>query len=119
MYRLRIKLKLRYAILCVILLYYIYKLLLFIGKEFVAQTIKNLAIEWPGLCIINGRPRHPQSQGLIERANWDLTRRLGKMVHSTGKDWPDALKFTVYGLNTSISTVTGILHYITNYIYFF
>jgi len=36
------------------------------GKEFTANVIKDLKITWPGLLIINGRPRHPQSQGLVE-----------------------------------------------------
>ena len=36
------------------------------GKEFVAMVIKELASIWKGLIIINGRPRHPQSQGCVE-----------------------------------------------------
>lgn len=31
-----------------------------------------------GMHIVHGRPRHPQSQGLIERANAILTDALGK-----------------------------------------
>ena len=35
------------------------------GKEFTAQVINNLSLLWPGLVIIHGRPRHPESQGKI------------------------------------------------------
>ena len=42
------------------------------GKEFVAMVIKELASIWKGLVIINRRPRHPQSQGCVERGNGDL-----------------------------------------------
>ena len=50
------------------------------GKEFVAAVIEELTKAWPGLTIIHGRPRHPQSQGCVERANGDLQRRLGKWL---------------------------------------
>ncbi|CAM4932727.1 unnamed protein product [Rotaria socialis] len=34
-----------------------------------ANIILNLKLNWPDLIITNGRPKYPQSQGLIERAN--------------------------------------------------
>src|SRR6266498_5700121 len=46
------------------------------GKEFTASIISNLVELWPGLKLINGRPRHPQSQGLVERANSILEKKL-------------------------------------------
>ncbi|CAF1326105.1 unnamed protein product [Didymodactylos carnosus] len=42
------------------------------GKEFVAQVIKDLRNTWKDLVITNGRPCHPQTQGLVERANHTL-----------------------------------------------
>ena len=39
------------------------------GKEFIAQTIKELIVLWPSVKIINGCPQHLQSQGLVEQAN--------------------------------------------------
>ncbi|CAG8657109.1 7947_t:CDS:2, partial [Diversispora eburnea] len=48
------------------------------GKEFVAQVIKELIELWPSVTIINGWPRHPQSQGLVERANGILEQKLDK-----------------------------------------
>lgn len=42
--------------------------------------------------IINGRPRHPQSQGLIERSNAVVQKMLGKWQESNSTlDWPSGL----------------------------
>ncbi|CAG8718614.1 5592_t:CDS:1, partial [Dentiscutata heterogama] len=38
-------------------------------KEFIAQVIKELIALWLSVRIINGCPRHPQSQGLVEHVN--------------------------------------------------
>ena len=47
------------------------------GKEFVNITIKVCLKSWSGNCsIINGRPRHPQTQGLIEQANGTVETML-------------------------------------------
>ncbi len=41
------------------------------GKEFVNKIIHGCIENWPGKCvIINGRPRHPQSQGLVEQERY-------------------------------------------------
>ena len=43
------------------------------GREFVNAIIKDLLQNWDGLCkTINGRPRHPQSQGAVERGNQEI-----------------------------------------------
>ena len=39
----------------------------------VVGRIKRL---WPGCVIVRGRPRHPQTQGSIERANKDVEEML-------------------------------------------
>ena len=39
------------------------------GREFVNKVIDEMKLLWPNLKIINGRARHPQSQGSIERSN--------------------------------------------------
>ena len=46
------------------------------GKEFAAQIIKDLIALYPKIVIINGRPRHPQSQGLVEKGNDILEMKL-------------------------------------------
>ncbi|CAF1066503.1 unnamed protein product [Adineta ricciae] len=70
------------------------------GREFVNELINSLEVDFPGIKeklnmtyslpyantvldsvgmhIVHGRPRHPQTQGLIERANAILTDALGK-----------------------------------------
>lgn len=54
--------------------------------------ILDLKLIWPQLLIINGRPRHPQSQGLVERSNAVAQNMLGKW-QDTNKtmDWPRGL----------------------------
>ena len=34
------------------------------GREFTANVIREVCELWPGITIIRGRPRHPQSQGI-------------------------------------------------------
>ena len=72
------------------------------GKEFCASVITELTQMWPSLKIIHGRPRHPQSQGLVERANGILQQKLGKWKEDTGrKDWSFDLQFVVLSMNNS------------------
>jgi hypothetical protein len=52
--------------------------------------------------IINGRPRHPHSQGLVERANGILQQKLGKWKEQTGRnDWSFGLRFVILAMNNS------------------
>ncbi len=76
-------------------------------REFVAKVILELTKAWPGLVIINGRPRHPQSQGLVERSNAVVQQLLGKWMdtnHST--NWPSGLGPVMFAINTSVAKVT-------------
>lgn len=82
------------------------------GKEFTSRVIKELVDLWPGTKIINGRPRHPQSQGLIERANRELKNKLSKwMIDNHRSDWSFALKIIIHSMNTSTSRPTGSTPY--------
>ncbi|CAF4454714.1 unnamed protein product [Rotaria socialis] len=77
------------------------------GKEFVANIILNLKLNWPDLIIINGRPRHPQSQGLIERANAVVQKMLGKWLETNKSlDWPQGLGSVMLAMNNCISQST-------------
>jgi len=52
----------------------------------------DLKLNWPDLLIINGRPRHPQSQGLVERSNAVVQKMLGKWQETNKSlDWPNGL----------------------------
>jgi len=43
---------------------------------------------WPGTIIINGRPRHPQSQGLVEKGNDILQTKLSSWLEDNEtNDW--------------------------------
>ncbi|CAH1258983.1 KRBA2 [Branchiostoma lanceolatum] len=78
------------------------------GKEFVAGVINELTEQWSGLAIIHGRPRHPQSQGCVERANGDLQLKLGKWLEEhPDKGWAEGLQHITYAINTSVSATTG------------
>ncbi|CAF4134003.1 unnamed protein product [Rotaria magnacalcarata] len=79
------------------------------GKEFTAQIIKDLKIKWPQLVILNGRPRHPQSQGLVERGNSTLCDILGKFMQDRDTShWVSCLLPAIYSMNTSLAQ--GIKH---------
>jgi len=72
------------------------------GKEFTAVIIKELISLWPTVKIINGRPCHPQSQGLVERANGILQQKLGKWKEDTGRhDWSFGLRLVILSMNHS------------------
>ena len=50
------------------------------GREFVNQIVKECLEMWPGeVVIINGRPRHSQSQGLVEKGNHLVEMQLQAM----------------------------------------
>ena len=58
------------------------------GREFVNQVILRLKQLWPECIIVRGRPRHPQTQGSVERANKDVEEMLGKwMAENACEQW--------------------------------
>ena len=73
--------------------------------------ITELKHIWTDLLIIHGRPRHPQSQGCIERANGDLEIKLGKWIQDNQKGWSSDLPLVVYGMNTPVSSTTKTTPY--------
>jgi len=78
------------------------------GKEFVAQVITQLEVLWPGLKLLQGRPRHPQSQGSVERANQDIEPMIGQWLHDNNtRNWPLGLNFVQLAKNTIIHSGIG------------
>ena len=56
------------------------------GREFVNKTIQSLLEDWPGSAqIVHGRPRHPQSQGLVEQAHHTLERMMASKIEGHKK----------------------------------
>jgi ribosomal protein L21E len=61
------------------------------GKEFVNDMFKAICAGF-STSIIKGRPRHPQSQGQIERFNQTLCRAITKTINDKQtKRWLDVL----------------------------
>lgn len=58
------------------------------GREFVAAIIQELSLLWQNCKIVHGRPRHPQSQGSVKRANSDIKDMLRAwMVQNNTTNW--------------------------------
>ena len=64
--------------------------------------------KWDGECkLVYGRPRHPQSQGLVEQANGTMEIMIGAyMEQYKTKKWIELLPLIMYNLNTSKSSST-------------
>jgi transposase InsO family protein len=60
------------------------------GKEFRNEIMKNLFKKY-SISPRFGRVRHPQSQGIVERANQTLMRRLSKCLHGREARWFDSI----------------------------
>ena len=72
------------------------------GREF--STIKTDLLEkyWPHCKLITSRPRHPQSQGSVERANGDVMNILRSWLsRNSSSSWVDGLKFVQLQKNNS------------------
>ena len=50
------------------------------GREFVNEIVKETLTLWPGqVVVINGRPRHSQSEGLVEKGNHCVEMQIQAM----------------------------------------
>lgn len=64
--------------------------------------MQELALMWPELILVNGRPRHPQSQGSVERSNSTLKDSLvAWMRDNKTSKWSHGLLFTQWAMNTT------------------
>ena len=73
------------------------------GSEFTALVIQELKIVWPTLVMVHGKPRHPQSQGSVERANGDIKDMLiAWMGDNSTADWSTGIKFVQFHKNSSL-----------------
>ena len=71
------------------------------GKGFDNQFFEELAQSCPGMQLIKGRLRHPQSQGSVEAANKVVERKLAAEFEETGsRDWPSMLAGIAWAMNT-------------------
>ena len=59
--------------------------------------------------MVHGRPRHPQSQGSVEHANWDIKDMLiSVMSDNNSQDWVVGIKFVQQMKNVSYHA--GVKH---------
>ncbi|KAG0432280.1 Transposon Tf2-9 polyprotein, partial [Dictyocoela muelleri] len=80
------------------------------GKEFTNTLIHELCKEF-NILLIHGRPRHPQTQGQVERFNQTLTRSIAKiLMHSNDVEethrWSIHLKRVTYEYNLAVHSAT-------------
>ncbi|KAK4307308.1 hypothetical protein Pmani_020912 [Petrolisthes manimaculis] len=72
------------------------------GSEFTSHVITELKAVWPDLTIVHGKPRHPQSQGSVERANGDLKDMLiAWLADNNTQDWTAGIKFVQFQKNSA------------------
>jgi transposase InsO family protein len=64
------------------------------GREFCNQIIKRLCKMWNDIKIVQGKPRHSESQGSVERANQDIENVLATWMETNNKTkWSEGLQF--------------------------
>jgi hypothetical protein len=86
------------------------------GREFVAEVIVKVMSLWPDVVIVHGRPRHPQSQGSVERANQDVESMLGNWMNDNkSKNWVLGLHFVQLAKNTRNHSGVGNPPYTLQY----
>ena len=77
-------------------------------REFTANMITELKSLWPDLKIVHGRPRHPQSQGSVERANTDVKEMFAtRFSENYSTQWSEGLRFIQFQKNRSYHHVIG------------
>ncbi|XP_044261307.1 KRAB-A domain-containing protein 2-like isoform X2 [Tribolium madens] len=76
------------------------------GREFVNAVIEQLSSRWHSCKIVNGRPRHPQFQGSVERSNQDVENMLRAWLndnHST--NWSLGCYYVQWQKNSSYNGI--------------
>ncbi|KRX28251.1 KRAB-A domain-containing protein 2 [Trichinella nelsoni] len=77
------------------------------GRGFVNSLIAELRCLWPETNFINGRPRHPHSQGEVERLNGVIKEKLAIWMRDNDSDrWSLGLKFIQWQINISVDATT-------------
>jgi transposase InsO family protein len=77
------------------------------GTQFDADTFKTFCSQI-GTKIHFASVRHPESNGLVERANGIIITRIMKSIFNQDKaKWPDELLKVVWSHNTVVSRSTG------------
>ena len=71
-------------------------------RRFTAHVIKEMVEICPGFTIVLGSPRHPQSQGSVERSNAHVKQMLTAWaIDNDTTKWADGLRFVQLQKNSS------------------
>ena len=84
------------------------------GREFKNVDLAKMLRElWPGCKIVDGKPRHPQPQGSVERVNKEIKRVLRSLMREAKQDyWVKFVPLVLHSINTSPHST---LEYLTLY----
>ncbi|XP_078077302.1 protein NYNRIN-like [Mustelus asterias] len=74
----------------------------FIGRA-LRETLSALRIKQKFGCVY-----HPQSQGMVERANGTLKAKISKICNETGKNWIDALPLALMQYRSQENRITHL-----------
>ena len=86
------------------------------GREFTANIITELKLLWPELKLVHGRPRHPQSQGSVERANADIKSMIISWTHENNNThWSEGLRFFQFKKKPDRIIEQSINHHTVHY----
>ena len=80
------------------------------GTEF--KGALTLLLRQHGIQVINGRPRHPQSQGMVEKGNHILKDKIAawRSDHQSSS-WVQSIPEAISSMNAQKSSVSGRLPY--------
>ena len=84
------------------------------GREFKNELLfSTLTERWPTQKIVYGKPRHPESQGAVERANCDIKDALFTIMHDNSNDecWVKYLRWVQLHKNISYHTTIKMTPY--------
>ena len=77
------------------------------GREFGNEPVAELANLYPNMQFIKGRPRHSQTQGLVEAANKTVQNKLHAVMQDTGRpDWYNLLRTVQHAMNHQVHAAT-------------
>ncbi len=80
------------------------------GGEF--KSVLLVLLRGHGIKIINGNPRKPSTQGLVEQANKTIEDRLGKwMQDRKTNNWPLGLLKVVWSIDTTVHEAMSMRPY--------
>ena len=80
------------------------------GSEQVNLISKQIS-KLMGIRQLTGSGWAPQTSGKVERMHRTMNSMIAKLTCESQKDWSDHLPFVVFGLNNSVSEVTGYTPY--------